>query len=192
MSHIIDYEPSCYEEASSQPVWRVAMMEQYQYIMKNDVWDIVLRPEGKSIVTSKCIYKIKHTIDGSIEKHKARFVARGFSQVEGIDYEETFAPVARYTSIRMIISLAAFMGWRLHQMDVKTTFLNGEIDEEVYIEQLEGFMIHDEKNHVCRFKKSFYGLKNAPRASYDNMDELLMSLGFNKSVLDPNLLSYCW
>jgi hypothetical protein len=86
------------------------MMEEYQSIMKNDVWDIVLRPEGKFVVTSKWIYKIKHTVDGSIEKHKTRIVARGFSQVEGIDYEETFAPVARYTSIWMIISLATSMG----------------------------------------------------------------------------------
>jgi hypothetical protein len=110
MSHIIDSNPSCYEEASSQPVWRDAMMELYQSITKNDVWDIVPRPEGKSVVTSKWIYKIKHTVDGSIERHETRFVARGFSQVEGIDYEETFAPVVRYTSIRMIISLAESMG----------------------------------------------------------------------------------
>jgi hypothetical protein len=95
MSHIIDSKPSCYEEAFSQPAWRDAMMEEYQSIMKNDVWDIVPRPERKSVVTSKWIYKIKHTADGSIEKHKERFVARGFSQVEGIDYEKTFAPVAR-------------------------------------------------------------------------------------------------
>jgi hypothetical protein len=99
MSHIIDFKPSCYEEATSHPVWRDDMMEEYQSIMKNDVRDIVPRPEGKSIVTSKWIYKIKHTVDRSIERHKMRFVARGFSQVEGIDYEDTFAPVARYTSI---------------------------------------------------------------------------------------------
>jgi hypothetical protein len=110
MSHIIHFEPSCYEEATSHPVWRNVMMEEHQYIMKNDVWDIVLRPEGKSVVTYKWIYKIKHTVDGSIERHKTRFVATGFSQVEGIDYEETFAPVARYTSIRMIISPATSMG----------------------------------------------------------------------------------
>jgi hypothetical protein len=95
-------------------VWRDAMMEEYQSIMKNDVWYIVSRPERKSVVTSKWIYKIKHTTDGSIEKHKASFVARGFSRVEGIDYEETFAPVARYTSIRMIIALTESMGWKLH------------------------------------------------------------------------------
>jgi hypothetical protein len=93
-------------------------------------------------VTSKWIYKIKHAADGSVEKYKVRFVARGFSHVEGIDYEQTFSLVAQYTSIRMIISLAASMGWRLHQMDVMTTFLNGEIEEEVYIEHPDGFVIY--------------------------------------------------
>jgi hypothetical protein len=112
------------------------------------------------------------------------FVARGFSQVEGIDYEDTFAPVAQYTSIRTIIALAASMGWKLHQMDVKTIFLNGDIEEEVYIEKPEGFVIHDEKSHVCRLKKSLYGLKKTPRAWYQKMDGFLMSLDFNKSVLD--------
>ena len=87
-----------------------------------------------SVVTSKWIYKIKHVADGSIEKYKARFVAHGFSQKEGIDYDETFAPVARYTTIRMVISLAAVLGWKLHQMDVKTTFLNGKVEEEVCLE----------------------------------------------------------
>jgi hypothetical protein len=109
-----NYEPSCYEEATSHPIWRDVMMEEYQSIMKNDVWDIVLRPKGKSVVTSKWIYNIKHTVNGSIERHKMRFVARGFSQVEGIDYEEKFSSVARYTSIQMIISPTASMGWRVH------------------------------------------------------------------------------
>jgi hypothetical protein len=163
------------------------MAEEYQSILKNDVWDIVPRPEGKSVVTSKWIYKIKHVADGSVEKYKARFLARGFSQVEGIDYEETFAPVARYTSIRTIIALTISMGWEPHQIDVKTTFLNGEIEDEFYIEQLEGFVIHDDKSHVCRLKKSMYGLKQAPRAWYEKTDGFLMSLGFNKSVADPNL-----
>ena len=101
--------------------------------IKNDVWDIVPKLEGKSVVSSKWIYKIKHVVDGSIEKYKARFVARGFSQKEGIDYEETFALVEKYTSIRTIMALASMMKWSLHQMDVKTSFLNGVIEEEVYI-----------------------------------------------------------
>ena len=130
MSHILDSAPSSYEDAASQQVWKDAMVDEYQSIMKNDVWEIVPRPEGKFVVTSKWIFKIKHAVDGSIEKHKARFVARGFSQREGIDYDKTFAPIARYTSIRTIIALASAMGWRLHQMDVKTAFLNGVIEEK--------------------------------------------------------------
>ena len=111
------------------------MIEEYQSIMKNDVWDVVPRPEGKSVVTPKRIYKIKHAADGSIEKYKAIFVARGFSQKEGINYEETFAPVARYTSIRSILALAIVTKWKMHQMDVKTAFLNSVVEEEVYVEQ---------------------------------------------------------
>jgi hypothetical protein len=104
------------------------------------------------------VFKIKHA-DGSIEKFKARFVARGFSQKEGIDYEETFALLARYTSIRTIIALAAKMKWKLHQMDVKTTFLNGVIKQVVYIEKPQGFEVEDRRSRVCRLKKSLYGLK---------------------------------
>ena len=108
------------------------MIEEYQSIMKN-VWDVVPRPEGKWVVTSKWIYKIKHAADGSIEKYKQRFLACGFSKKEGIDYE-TFAPVARYTSIRSVLALVAAMKWKIHHMDVKTTFLKGVVEEEVYME----------------------------------------------------------
>jgi hypothetical protein len=107
--------------------------------------------------------------------------------VEGKDYEETFSLVARYTSIRTIIALATSMGWRLHQMDVKTTFLNDEIEEEFYIKQPDGFVIHEKESHMCMLKKSLYGLKQAPHAWYANIDGYLMSLGFNKSVADSNL-----
>jgi hypothetical protein len=110
------------------------MVKEYDSIVRNVVWDVVPRPVGKSVVTSRWLYKTKIAADGSVEKHKACFVARGFSQIEGVDYDETFAPVARYTSIRTIIAIAAELGWRIHQMDVKTTFLNGFIEEEVYIE----------------------------------------------------------
>ena len=102
--------------------------------MKNDVWEVVPRPEGKSVATSKWLFKIKHGADGSVEKHKARFVAKRFSQKQWIDYDETFAPGARYTSIKTIIVIASAMGWKLHQIDVKTSFLNGIIEEEIYIE----------------------------------------------------------
>jgi hypothetical protein len=104
------------------------MLEEYRSIIKNNVWDIVRRPKDNSLVSSKWIYKIKHPADGSMEKFKARLVAICFTHKEGIDYEETFSPVARYTSIRAIISLASILGWKLHQMNVKSTFLNGKIE----------------------------------------------------------------
>ena len=122
-----------------------------------------------------------------MEKYKARFVARGFTQKEGINYDETFALVARYTTIKTIISLAAVFGWKLHQMDVKTTFLNGKIEEEVYVEQPEGFVTHGKKTHVCKLKKALYGLKQAPRVWYARMDGFLHSLGFSKSTADFDL-----
>ena len=105
------------------------MTKEYWSIMKNDVWDIVPKPEGKSVVSSKWIYKIKHKAEGTIEKYEARFVARDFSQKEGIDYEDSFASVAQYTSIRVIMALTSMMKWDLHQMDVRTSFLNGVIEE---------------------------------------------------------------
>jgi hypothetical protein len=187
LNTVIDSEPSTFIDASKHQVWKDAMNEEYDSILKNDVWTVVPRPHGKSVVTSKWLYKIKHAADGGIEKYKVRFVARGFSQKEGIDYDEIFAPVTRYTSIRIIISLAVVFGWKLHQMDVKTAFLNGEVEQKVYIEQPEGFVIHDKRSHVCKLKKALYGLKQAPRAWYGRIDSFLQSLGFSKSIADPNL-----
>jgi hypothetical protein len=135
MCDLVEKEPTCFEEAIQKKDWMDAMTEEYHSIMKNDVWEVVPRPKNKYVVSSKWIYKIKHAVDKSIEKHKERFVARVFSQKEGIDYEETFSPVARYTSIITIIALGTKMKWKLHQMDVKICFLNGVIEEEVYIEQ---------------------------------------------------------
>ena len=111
---------------------------------------MVPRPEGKLVVT----FKIKHAADGNIEKYKAHFVVRGFSQIEGVDYDETFASVARFSSIRAVISVVAKMGWRIHQMDVKTAFLNGLLQEEVYLEQPQGFEVYERDSHVCRIKRS--------------------------------------
>ena len=108
------------------------------------------------MVYSKWNYRIKHAVDGSIEKYKERFVARGFSQKEGIDYEETFSPIATHTSIKTIMALASMMKWDLHQMDVKTTFLNGVIEEEVYMEQPKGFEVKEKVTKVCKLKKALY------------------------------------
>ena len=125
------------------------MVEDYDSIMKNQVWEVVLWPEEKQVVGSRWICK-------------ARFMAKGFSQKEGIDYEDTFALVARYYSIQTIITLVAEMGCRVHQMDVKTAFLNGVIQEEVFIEQPKGFDVENKETHVCMLQRALYGLKHAP------------------------------
>ena len=114
MTKLINSEPSSFKEAAQHDVWQEDMVEEYDSIMKNQVWEVVPRPQGKKVVGSRWIYKVKHAADGSVEKYKPCFVEKGFSQKEGIDYEKTFAPVARYSSIRTIIALAAEMGWRVH------------------------------------------------------------------------------
>jgi hypothetical protein len=187
MCDLLEEEPTCFNKAIQRKEWADAMTEEYQSIIKNDIWEIVPRPKSKDVVSSKWLFKIKHVADGIIEKYKARFVAHGFSQKEGIDYEETFTPVARYTSIRTIIALAAKMKWNLHQMDIKTAFLNRFIEEEVYIEKPRGFEVENRKSHVCRLKKELYGLKQAPRAWYGRIDSFLTSLGFTKSKSNSNL-----
>lgn len=133
------------------------------------------------------LYKVKHGENGNAEKHKARFVAHGFSEVQGIDYDETFALVARYSSIRYILGLSTQMGWKVHQMDVKKTFLNGMIEEEMYIEENEGFEAFDCVPHVCQIKRLLYGLKQRRHASYTRIDSYITRLGLMKSEADANL-----
>jgi hypothetical protein len=145
--------------------------------MKNDVWEIL----------PKWIYKIKHEVDRSIDKYMEIFVARGFSQHEREDYDEPFSSVAIYTSIGAIISLVASMGSSLHQMEVKTALLNGVIEEQVYIDQTQGFEVHPRETHVYRLKKALYGIKQAPRAWYARIDSYLSRLGFSKSHVDSNI-----
>jgi hypothetical protein len=140
--------------------------------------------QRKSMIGSKWIYKIKHVAYGSVEKFKAWFVAKGFSQKEGVDYNETFSPVARYTSIGVVISIAAKMGWKIHQMDVKTTFLNGIIEEEVYIEQPKGFEVQGRDSHVCRLKRTLYRLKQAPRVWNSRIGSYLQWMAFTESEVE--------
>ena len=161
MSEISKFEPFDVKEAIKHQHWKNAMTEEYNSILKNDVWDIVPTPKNKLVVSSKWLFTINHVVDGSIVKYKERFVARGFSQKEVIDYEETFALVSRYTSVRTILSIVASKGWKIHQMDVKTTFLNGVIDGEFYLEQAKGFEVHNKKISCMQIKKGFIWIETS-------------------------------
>ena len=122
-----------------------------------------------------------------MDKFKARFVDKGFSQKEGIEFSETFAPVVRYSFIGAVISIAAKLGWQIHQRNVKTMFLNGVVEETMYIEQPEGFEVHNRASHVCRLRRALYGLKQEPHAWYTRIDSYLLGMGFTKSEADSNL-----
>ena len=139
------------------------MKEELALMKSNDVWDLVDLPKGRKTIENKWVLKIKCNADGSIERYKARLVAKGYIQQEGIDYQDTFSSVVRFASIHLILAIVAQLDLELHQMDVKTAFLNGELNEEIYMEQPEGFIVEGQEHKVCKLKKSIYGLKQASR-----------------------------
>jgi hypothetical protein len=158
-----------FAEALGHPDWDTTMNEEYCSLIENDTWNLVPLPKGRKRVRCKWAYRTKYASDGSVERHKAWLVAKGFSQIEGIDYNETFAPVAKTNSIFLFLALVASHKWEVHQMDVKSTFLHRDLQEEIYMEQPPGYVQND-SSLVCRLKKSLYGLKQAPRAWYAKMD----------------------
>jgi hypothetical protein len=147
-------------------------------IMYNGTWEVVDRPYGCQPIGCKWIFKKKLRLDGTIERYKARLVAKGYIQKEGEDFFDTYSPVARLTTIRTLIVVAASYGLIIHQMDVKTTFLNGELDKEIYMDQLEGFIADGQENKVCMLIKSLYGLKQAPKQWHEKFDNTLTAVGF--------------
>ncbi|CAL2254853.1 unnamed protein product [Prunus armeniaca] len=180
-------EPENYEDAAQDESWRKAMEAELEMIEKNDTWKLVERPFAKPVIGVKWVYKTKLNLDGTVQKNKARLVAKGYSQKPGIDYNETFAPVARLDTIRTLIALAAHKEWSLYQLDVKSAFLNGVLKEEVYVEQPQGFVKKDEETKVYKLHKALYGLKQAPRAWYDEIDAYFNKAGFKKSPSEATL-----
>lgn len=175
-----DSTPMHFEDAVQDKNWRQAMDEEMNSIRKNNTWELTTLPKGKQTVTVKWIFKEKKNAKGEVEKYKARLVAKGFSQRAGIDYEEVFAPVARMETIRLVISLAAQQGWKIHQMVVKSAFLNGTLEEEVYVNQPLGYVVKGQEDKVLKLKKALYGLKQAPRAWYSCIDEYFQKIGFTR------------
>nr|GEY94000.1 retrovirus-related Pol polyprotein from transposon TNT 1-94 [Tanacetum cinerariifolium] len=152
-----------------------------------EVWELVPRPDKAMVITLKWIYKVKLDELGGNLKNKARLVARGYRQEEGIDFEESFAPVARLEAIRIFLAYAAHKNMVVYQIDVKTAFLNGNLREEVYVSQPDGFVDPDNLNHMYKLKKALYGLKQALRAWYNMLSSFLISQGFSKGSVDPTL-----
>ncbi|GJV37294.1 retrovirus-related pol polyprotein from transposon TNT 1-94 [Tanacetum coccineum] len=180
-------KPKTYKDALTQACWIEAMQEELNEFERLEVWELVPRPDKVMVITLKWIYKVKLDELGGILKNKARLVARGYRQEEGIDFEESFAPVARLEAIRIFLAFAAHMNMVVYQMDVKTAFLNGNLREEVYVSQPDGFVDKDNPNHVYKLKKALYGLKQAPRAWYDMLSSFLISQDFSKGSVDPTL-----
>ena len=185
-------DPITYEEAVSCPqseLWLDAIRDEIQSMRHNGVWELIELPEGHRPIGCKWVYKTKRDSKGKVEKFKARLVAKGFTQREGVDYEATFSPVSSKDSFRVIMALVAHFDMELHQMDVKTAFLNGDLNEEVYMMQPEGFVANDSGTLVCRLKKSIYGLKQASRQWYLKFHSVVASYGFVENKVDQCI--YC-
>lgn len=180
-------EPQNVKEACKYECWVKEMDEELEHIEKNNTWELVPRPKDKNVIGTKWVFKNKLNENGEVIRNKARLVCKGYAQQEGIDFEETFAPVARLEAIRMFLALSSFQKFKVFQMDMKSAFLNGDLEEEVYIEQPDGFILGNDPNLVCRLKKALYGLKQAPRAWYYRLDKYLHQQGFSKGSTDSNL-----
>jgi hypothetical protein len=180
-------EPITYEKAKDHKEWKNAMNEEYESIMKSETWELTKLPGNKVLIGCKWLYKTKFNVDGSVDKYKARIVANGYSQKEGIDYEDTFSHVAKLNTIRVMISLATQHNWKIHQSDVKSAFMNGDLKEEVHLVQPEGFIKKGQEDLVCNLKKTLYGLKQTPISWNINIDSFFAHKGFVKIKNDPNL-----
>ena len=165
--------------------WKVATDAEYASLIKNKTWDLVPLPKEKNVISCKWVFKVKRKANGSVDRYKARLVAQGFSQEEGEDYDDTFAPVARYSSIRLILAVANQLNLEVHQMDVKTAYLNGDLEHEIYMKQPEGYADEDQKDLVCRLRKSLYGLKQSARCWNITIDSFLKESGYVQSNADP-------
>jgi hypothetical protein len=179
--YLVDDTPTSIAEAYASPNtddWKEAVHNEMDSILSNGTWELTERPYGCKPVGCKWVFKKKLRLDGTIEKYMARLVAKGYTQNEEEDFFDTYSPVARLTTIRALLSLAASYGLIVHQMDVNTTFLNEELDEEIYMDQPDGFVAKGQESKVCKLLKSLYGLKQAPKQLHEKFDRTLTSAGF--------------
>ena len=180
-------EPECYEEAmdsDQKQKWVDAMQDEMQSLYDNQTFELVKLPNGKRALQNRWIYRLKHEGNSASLRYKARLVVKGFRQKKSIDYDEIFSPVVKMSSIRTVLSLAAGLDLEIEQMDVKTAFLHGDLEEEIYMEQPEGFKAKGKEDYVCKLKKSLYGLKQAPRQWYKKFESVMGEQGYKKTTSD--------
>ncbi|GJX53308.1 retrovirus-related pol polyprotein from transposon TNT 1-94 [Tanacetum coccineum] len=182
-------EPKNVNEALGDESWIVAMQEELNQFVANDVWELVPQPRNMTIIGTKWVFRNKLDENGIVSRNKARLVAQGYNQQEGIDYDETYAPVARLESIRILLAYACALDFKLFQMDVKSAFLNGFINEEVYVAQPLGFIDFKKPDHVYKLKKALYGLKQAPKAWYDRLKAFLIKHEYKMGMVDNTLFT---
>ena len=178
-------EPETIEKALKDKYWKEAADSEYQSLIDNETWKLVKLPAGRKPIGCKWIFKTKHTSDGKVERYKARLVAKGYTQKPQEDYDETYSPVIRYSSIRTLLAFAVQNGMIIHQMDVVTAFLNGTINEEIYMEQPPGYIKKGEKDLVCKLNRSIYGLKQSSRCWNTVFKQYMKSINFIQSIADP-------
>ncbi|KAH0711345.1 hypothetical protein KY289_007304 [Solanum tuberosum] len=184
---LIVSDPMNYEEAAGKEEWKKAMVEEMKSIEKNGTWEMIELPNGKNAIGLKWVFKTKVAADGSLQKHKAHLMAKGYAQQYGVDFEETFSLVARFETVRLVLALAAQLQWAVYQFDVKSASLNGDLQEEVYVTQLDGFIKEGDETKVYKLKKVLYGLKQAPRARYSKTDGYFHKNGYIRSENEPTL-----
>ena len=177
-------EPITLPYAFSDPGWKQAIQSEYNSLVSNNTWELAELPPGRKAIRCKWVFKIKRNADGSVARLKARLVAQGYSQKHGIDYKETFSPVVRRESIRIVLALSVSLGLHLQQMDVDTAFLNSDLDQEIYMFQPRGFVSSTHPQKVCKLKKAIYGLKQSPRLWNKNLDSFLRRIGFQSLFTD--------
>ncbi|GKA05694.1 retrovirus-related pol polyprotein from transposon TNT 1-94 [Tanacetum coccineum] len=182
-------EPKNVNEALADESWIVAMQEELNQFIANDIWELVPQPRNMTIIGTKWVFRNKLDENGIVSRNKARLVAQGYNQQEGIDYDETYAPVARLESIRILLAYACALDFKLFQMDVKSAFLNGFINEEVYVAQPPGFIDFEKPDHVYKLKKALYGLKQAPKAWYDRLKAFLIKHEYKMGMVDNTLFT---
>jgi hypothetical protein len=188
-SFVLSTEPKNIDEALKDVDWVNAMHEELNNFKRNKVWKLVERPKDHNVIGTKWVFHNKQDQDGIVVRNKARFVAQGYAQVEGLDFGETYASVARLEAIRILLAYACAHNIKLYQMDVEIAFLNGYINELVYVEQLPDFKDEKKPNHVYKLRKTLYGLKQAPRAWYERLRDFLLSKGFIMGKVDTILFT---